>query len=149
MHIHTCTYMYVLGILYLVCISSIKCTGFYFLSRGVYPAFTRDQHLFTVNCEYSNEHNEHTLAVLSVTYLTLSQFCVFNVVFTISNPTSFFKYIFGTPFVNPSWISIKLSCSCLYYRLFGHLHAVYAFLFVTVAGIIIATWILCHVSGIY
>ena len=35
-----------------------------FLTKGAYPACTRDQHLFSVNCEYGNEHNEHAVAVL-------------------------------------------------------------------------------------
>ena len=46
------------------------------------------------------------------------------------------------PLTNPLWIyTVKMSCSCLLWRLFSHLHGVvtvYAFLFVIIAGVIIA-----------
>ena len=60
-------------------------------------AFIRDYtNIFPVNCEYSNEHNEHCTSVqgqwLSVTYLTLNNFALFCIVFAIPCRTNFFLF---------------------------------------------------------
>ena len=112
-------------------------------------AIIRGWCLLQGNCEYGNEHNKHAVAVLKNGEIVSHLPCTISHFLHGIHDFALYKLLrisFWAYYLQILRVSTSNCLAAASFDVFGHLNRVVS---AVVAGAIIATWILCHVPGIY